>query len=308
MKVLITGGAGYLGTALAQRLSHDERVDELVVYDNLARRNHNLFLVNDMGPRPLRFVRGDVLDSRRVKQALAGVDVVFHLAARVTTPFADADFHGLEQVNHWGTAELGYRLEEAPCARLIYTSSASVYGSSDTEVDHTREPRPKTAYAIAKRNGEKMLDRLGDRLGLYQIRSANVYGYNASMRFDAVVNRFMFDAHYTRHLTVHGSGRQHRAFVHIDNAITALVACGMGDVPPGTYDLVERNLSVLDIAETIHGLYDDLEMLFLQQDLQLRDLRVKRDERLAHLLDGRSFEEQLTEFKERFAFLPGQVL
>ena len=304
MKVFVTGGAGYLGTALVQRLSHDERVDEIVVYDNLASRNHNLFLVRDIGPRPVRFVRGDVLDSRRLKQALDGVDVVFHLAARVTTPFADADFHGLEQVNHWGTAELGYVLEESPCVRVVYTSSASVYGSSDDEVDHTLPPRPKTAYAIGKLNGEKMLTRLGDRLGLYVVRSANVYGYNASMRFDAVVNRFMFDAHYTRHITLHGSGRQHRAFVHIDNATTALVSCGMGEVDPGTYDLVERNLSVLDIAGAVNDLYDDLEMIFLQQDLHLRDLRVKRDPRLAHLLDGRSFEEQLAEFKARFAFLP----
>ena len=100
MKILVTGGAGYIGTALLDALSHDSRdIDELIVYDNLSRKNHNFFLGSAVNPSAtVRFIQGDILDTRRLEQALDGVEVVVHLAARVTTPFSSADPHLFEQV------------------------------------------------------------------------------------------------------------------------------------------------------------------------------------------------------------------
>ncbi|MEC7241905.1 MAG: NAD-dependent epimerase/dehydratase family protein, partial [Myxococcota bacterium] len=104
MRILVTGGAGYVGTALVEALAKREEVEDVVVYDNLSRSNPNLFLSEKLPSDKIHFVRGDILDSRRLKRELQGIDVVYHLAARVSTPFADADFHGLDQVNHWGSA------------------------------------------------------------------------------------------------------------------------------------------------------------------------------------------------------------
>ena len=113
MKVLITGGAGYIGTELCYFLSENESVDKIIVYDNLSRENRNFFIGKDkLSPHKFIFINGDILDSRKLKKALQGVDVVFHLAAKVTTPFSDQNPHLFEQVNHWGTAELTYALEE----------------------------------------------------------------------------------------------------------------------------------------------------------------------------------------------------
>jgi UDP-glucose 4-epimerase len=286
VRVLVTGGAGYVGTELVGELARWPDVSEIVIYDNLSRSNFNLFLAERLpGGKPLRFVQGDVLDTRKLKAVLDGVDAVYHLAARVSTPFADADFHGLDQVNHWGTAELSYLLDEV--------------GVGDA-------PDPHTAYGISKLRGEQMLARLADRCELYTVRCANVYGYSRSMRFDAVINRFLFEAHFNGRITVHGSGHQRRGFVHVRNAARALAKLTLTDVAPGICDLVERNLSVLEITSHLQDLYPDLELLFLQQDIKLRNLVIRPDARLAPLFEVGDFAEQLRDFKASFSFAPAR--
>ena len=107
MNILITGGAGYLGTELVKLLAKAEQVASIVIYDNLDKSSNNLFLGHTLpGKERIKFVHGDLLDSRKLRKTLDGVDVVFHLAAKVTTPFANNDPHFFEQVNNWGTAEL----------------------------------------------------------------------------------------------------------------------------------------------------------------------------------------------------------
>lgn len=306
MKVLVTGGAGYLGTALVATLCRRPEVDLVVVYDNLARRNYNLFIGSRLPDKPIRVVIGDILDTRTLRREVERADIVYHLAALVTTPFADAGFHSLEQVNHWGTAELGYLLEQRPVERLVYVSSCSVYGDRDEPADTSSDTRPATAYAVSKLRGERMLDRLKGRMPVVVVRSANVYGYSVCMRFDAVVNRFMFNAHFTGRIQVHGSGEQARAFVHIDTAATALADLLVAEHEPGTYNLVERNLTIGEVAQIVQQVYPDLEMIFTEQDMRRRNLRVAADPRLYAGAedDLAGFLEQLEVFRESFAFRP----
>jgi len=306
MKILLTGGAGYLGTALVEALAALDSVDQIVIYDNLSRSNPNLFISEPLVSGKIRFVRGDILDTRRLSRELDGVDLIYHLAARVSTPFADADFHGLDQVNHWGCAELSYLLETRPVSRLVYLSSTSVYGASNESVGLEGIPEPKTAYGISKYRGEQMLQRLSAHLPVHTLRCANVYGYNKSMRFDAVINRLMFDAHFSGRLTIHGSGQQTRAFVHIESVVRCLLAVGLEGALPGISNVVERQASVEQIATEISGLYPDLELLYIQQDMRLRNLNVEPDPRLAalDLMDRRGLGEQLRDFRARFAFEP----
>ena len=113
MNILITGGAGYLGTELVHVLAANEDVEQILIYDNLSRGNYNLFLQDRFKHNKVTFVQADILDSRQLRNSLKDVDVVYHLAAKVTTPFANIDAHFYEQVNHWGTAELIYALEDS---------------------------------------------------------------------------------------------------------------------------------------------------------------------------------------------------
>ena len=131
MNILITGGTGYIGTALVNALSQRNDVTKIVVYDNLSRGNFNFFIGRNESKGKIKFIQGDILDSRKIRKELSAIDVVYHLAAKVTTPFANIDSHFFEQINHWGTAELIYALEESDVKQLIFTSSArilQVYG------------------------------------------------------------------------------------------------------------------------------------------------------------------------------------
>ncbi|SDL77556.1 UDP-glucose 4-epimerase [Catalinimonas alkaloidigena] len=306
MHVLITGGAGYVGTELVNRLTQNPDVQEITIYDNLSRKNYNLFMSAQWPDRRIRFVLGDLLDSRKLKEWVKKADVIYHLAAKVTTPFSNDDPHIFEQVNHWGTAELSYLLEELPPRRIIYLSSTSIYGASEALADRNTPPQPRTYYGISKWNGEKMLGRLADQHHLLILRGGNVYGYSRTMRFDAVINKFMFEAQFNRRISINGSGEQKRSFIHIDQLCEALAKLLTTDLASGTYDLTHKNLSVLEILDTLRQIYPDLETLFIQQNMAPRSLSVLPDERLEplQLFPETDLSTELAEFRNKFAFNP----
>jgi len=307
MKIVITGGAGYLGTELTHVLSQDSNVSEIIIYDNLSRKNYNLFLLEKMPGTNIKFVYGDILDSRKLKKVLENANVVVHLAAKVSTPFANEDPHLFEQVNHWGTAELSYALEESNVSHVVYMSSISVYGAREKEVNEASSTNPKTYYGISKLHGEHMISRLNSKMKVHVLRCGNVYGYSKSMRFDAVINKFMFECHFENSINIEGSGKQQRAFIHINKVIDTLSQIiGSGEVGSGTYNLVDKNLSVIELANTMKEIYTGLEMIFVQQDLRLKNIIVEREGALSKVgyIPKTDLLAELEEFKNRFAFHP----
>lgn len=306
MKILITGGAGYIGTELVSVLSQSDDVEEIIIYDNLSRANFNLFLGHTFNNNErITFVKGELLDSRHLKKVLKGVDVVYHLAAKVTTPFANTDPHFYEQVNHWGTAELVYAVEESDVKKFIFTSSTGVYGSSKSSAEEETVPNPKTFYGISKMRGEEHVGRLSDKIDTYIFRCGNVYGYNRSMRFDAVINKFVFEANFYKRISIHGDGRQHRSFIHIEHVAQALSHVLDGPLQTGIYNLVNRDLQVLDIVDTLKQMIPELEFIFVNQHLKLRELRVQPNQVLNKALsmpEPVSLMEELKHFQSRFSF------
>jgi len=306
MRILITGGAGYIGTVLTKHLVKIPQVEKIIIYDNLSRKNSNLFLGDRLpNAEKVQLVVGDILDLRKLRNTLSGIDVVFHLAARVSTPFAnvDGDFH--EQVNHWGTSELVSAVEESKVDKFIFASSTSIYGASEGMIREDQIPDPKTFYGISKFRGEEHVRRLQKKRNAVILRCANVYGFSRSMRFDAVINRFMFDANFTNRIQIHGNGKQHRAFIHVNVLVRALIGCLLNDVPAGVYNVVDKNLQILDIVDMLKEIYPSLEFIFINQHLNLRQMRVDPDSQLRRYVDFEnklSVHQELLDFKKRFAF------
>lgn len=308
MKVLVTGGAGYIGTELVSLLIANPKVEKVVVYDNLSRPNYNLFLgLRLQHHSKITFVKGELLDSRALKKVLKGIDVVYHLAAKVTTPFANADSHGYEQVNHWGTAELVYAVEESEVKRFIYTSSTGVYGSSKIPAHEDTPPDPQTFYAASKLRGEDHVRRLikSGKVETFLMRCGNVYGYSKSMRFDAVINKFVFEANFNKRVTIQGDGKQSRTFIHINMLAKALSNLLWADLPSDVYNVVDRNLKVIDILDVLKELIPELEFIFINQHLRLHELNVKPNPLVTDTLQIRNqgtFKEELSEFLTKFSF------
>ena len=236
MRVLVTGGAGYIGIELVKYLVQKDEVEHVTVYDNMSRGSYSLFVGRRYpGLEKVEFIEADILDTRMMSRSLEGIDVVFHLAAKVTTPFANVDPHFFEQVNHWGTAELVHAVQESEVKHLIYTSSIGIYGSTEEEVDETRVPNPKTFYGISKLRAEEHIKRLKNDCKVHVIRCGNVFGYAPGMRFDAVINKFVFDANFKHKIQIHGDGLQTRSFIHIDKVANGLSNLPFSELPAGTY-------------------------------------------------------------------------
>jgi UDP-glucose 4-epimerase len=313
MNILVTGGSGYIGAELVFNLSKSPDVDKIVVYDNLTRENYNLFISNSnkFSNNKVKFEFGDILDSRKIRKALKDIDIVYHLAARVDTPFSNIDSHAFEQVNNWGTAELVYAIEETKSVKkLIYLSSTSVYGSSKKIVDESNTPNPRTFYSISKMRGEEHVKRLSNKINTNIIRCGNVYGYSPCIRFESVINRFMFDANFNNRISIHGTGKQARSFINVTKLVDALVQLKHKELPSDIYNIMDRNMEILDIVDIMKEIYPELEFLFINQHLELRELRVNPETKFSkyYKLPETDFKEELIKFKDRFAFSSMQTV
>jgi len=305
MTILITGGAGYIGAELAYALAENHGVKKIIVYDNLSRGNYNLFLGKKINNKKIQFIAGDVLDSRKIHQVLKGVDIVYHLAAKVSTPYANIDSHFFEQVNHWGTAELIYAIEQSPVKKLIFMSSAAVYGAGHDMVDESTAPNPNSHYAISKSRAEEHVKRLFNKpIETIILRCGNVYGYSKSMRFDAVINKLMFEANFNGRISINGNGRQFRSFIHIDKVTHILSQLLSNNIPSGIYNLSDKNLEIMQLVDTLKEVYPNLEFLFINQHLQMNEIRVNPASKLySHIpLPSSQLLDELKAFKENFSF------
>lgn len=304
MRVLITGGAGYIGHSLIRRLLNSgENVHSISIYDNLSRKNYSVFTGARFDQKPVKFYHEDILDSRKLRSVVAEHDCIIHLAAKVTTPYADSEAHSYDQVNHWGTAQLAFAVEEHPVKHLIYLSSMSVYGNHEKPVNEEARLLAHSYYGISKMQGEQQIQRLKDKMPVTILRSGNVYGFNPSFRIDAVINRFLFEANYTGKIRVNGSGEQYRAFIHVDklaHIIHEVLVRGI----TGTYNVVEHNLTIAYIVDEIKKLYSQLDVILSNHNMPMHSIRAALPCKLESVFPfpKENFEEELRLFKENFSF------
>jgi UDP-glucose 4-epimerase len=305
MKILVTGGAGYMGYSVVKQLLCDlDDVHSITIYDNLSRKNYSFFTEARFDRKPIRFIRGDMLDGRSLRKALDGVDCVIHLAGIVTTPFADHEPHVFDQVNNWGTAQLVSAIEDSDVNKIVHMSSIAVYGATTGTLNEDTEPDPRCFYGTSKLDGERHVAILEPKLDLYTIRSGNVYGYNPSYRTDAVINRFMFNANFSRRIRISGTGEQTRSFIHVDKIARVVVGAVDGRFKPGLYNAVEYNLSINEVAAKVKSLFPDLDVIHTNFNQQLRSIAVETPVRLTEQFSfgDETIEQELSEFKERFSF------
>jgi UDP-glucose 4-epimerase len=267
--ILVTGGAGYIGSRVVRDLASDDRFSDYTIrlYDSLQR--HHMYGLLDLPEEGgFEFVEGDILDRSNLKRAMQDVDMVLHLAAVVRTPLSFDHPSWTNQVNHWGTASVVECALEIGVERLVYSSSASVYGPGGPfrEDDSCNPVGP---YAESKLQGEHEVKEAAERnLDVQVVRLGTVFGNAPAMRFDAVTNRFVYLVSNGRPLVIHGDGDQVRPLIHVRDASAVLRLCLSGEGPDSiVLNAVSTNPSINNIADAVDAVMPDVEKRYTEQDV-----------------------------------------
>jgi UDP-glucose 4-epimerase len=218
---LVTGGAGFLGSSLANRLVRDGH--QVRVIDDLSAGNSARL------DRRVLFTRGDVTDRPKLWTLLQGVDCVYHLAARVLVSESILYPRAYNEVNVGGTVSVMEAMRDAGVRRVVFTSSGAVYGEQaeqPVQEDHT--PNPQSPYAVSKLAAEYYVRTIGALWGIETVilRIFNAYGpgQNLPASHPPVVPRFLHQALRGGSLVIFGSGGQTRDFVYVDDVVEALAS------------------------------------------------------------------------------------
>jgi len=248
MKALVTGGAGFIGSHLAQALCRQGA--RVVVMDNLSLGNpRNLDW--KAAPGSLEFIQGDVLDERLAREAVSGCDWVFHEAALPSVPRSVAEPLLTNTQNVDATLRLLILARDAGVKRFMFASSSSIYG--DAEVPAKSEslpPNPLSPYALQKYAGEKYCQLFHRLYGLETValRYFNVFGPRQSFNspYSGVIAKFCTAMIEGGTPVIFGDGRQARDFTYIENVVQAnlLAAAAPGDKAAGRVFNVGAGLSV----------------------------------------------------------------
>ncbi len=304
MKILITGGCGYLGGYFIKYLSQKyPEVEEIRVYDNLSRGDMAFLFGQQLGKARITLSQHDILDRRNLLKALEGIDVVIHMAAKIIKPYSDIELHQFDQINNWGSSNVADAIQDSDVKTAIYISSMTVYGSHDQMVTEQSNPDPQTSYGQSKLHGEKHFQRI-DGKDVYVLRCANAYGYSPTMRIDSVFNRFMFEAHHKGKIKRIGDGEQSRAFISLESFSSQLAFVLFGDVHPGVYNLADTNFKINEIIDMYYELYPNLEVVTLQQNSTLQSVNVHVPTKLSQMMNVSQpdVRKVLQEFKGTFSF------
>ena len=221
MRFLVTGGAGFIGSALANRLvalGHEVRV-----IDNLTSGDPDR-----LDPRVL-FTRGDVADIPKLWTLLQDVSCVYHLAARVSVPESIKYPRDYNHVNVGGTVSVMEAMRDAGVQRVVLASSGAVYGSqSEQPLHEDLIPNPDSPYAVSKLAAETYVRTIGALWGIETValRIFNAYGPGQQLPAShaPVIPRFIRAAQTGASLVVFNDGKQTRDFVYIEDVVDALVA------------------------------------------------------------------------------------
>lgn len=220
--VLVTGGAGYIGSHLVKLLL--DKGFRVRVLDNLTYGDDGL--KSNMGNSGLEFIQGDISSIRDVVSAVKGVGTVYALAALVGDPACGLDAEETLNLNYESTKLLVEACNFYEVDRLVFASSCSVYGASDSDwLTEQSALNPVSLYARTRILSEEvLLERCGDVVPVI-LRLATVFGYSPRMRFDLVVNALTARALCDGSIEIFGGG-QWRPFVHCQDAAAAFALAG----------------------------------------------------------------------------------
>lgn len=270
----MTGGAGYVGSALLPRLLHAGwrvRVLDILLWGEESIRpwlSH---------PR-LELVKADFRDVEPVVRALRGVDAVVHLGGVVGDQSCDLDEQRTLEINVTATRLLAEAARGLDVPRFVFASTGAVYGACDHLMDEESPLNPVSLYARSKIAGERiLLEMASDVFAPTVMRFGTIFGFSGRARFDLVINLLTAKALLDQKITVYG-GDQWRSFVHVDDAARAVHAALEAPLEQVSGQVFntgnnEQTYTIREVGEIIHSFVPDAELI-LSESVDRSDYRI----------------------------------
>ena len=269
MRVLITGGGGYKGTILVNRLLNSKRIKQIVVIDTF-------WFGNYLGKnKKLKIIKKNILDIS-IKD-IKGVNTIIHLAAIANDPASDLNVKLTWEYSCLGTMKLCELAKKIKIKKFIFASSGSVYGiKKERQVTENLDLKPISDYNKTKMITEKMLLSYGKFFKIYIIRPGTVYGYSPRMRLDLTLNILTFSALKKGIIKVFG-GKQIRPMIHIDDITGIYLYILFNKVKSGIYNASNTNISIYKLAMLIKKVIGKNIEIKIQRSNDPRSYRLNSD-------------------------------
>lgn len=254
MKVLVTGGSGFIGSNLVDKLI--EKNYEVIVIDNEYSDAHDQFYWNDKAEN----YKYDIRDYENTRSLYDGVDYVFHIAAEARIQPSIENPINAVSINSVGTCTVLQCAREAGVKKVMYSSTSAAYGMNQPPNVETQSDDCLNPYSVSKVNGEKLCKMYTDLFGLKTVifRYFNVYGERQPIRgqYAPVIGIFLRQHALGEPLTIVGDGNQRRDFVYVGDVVNANILASIVDIDEELYGTVfnvgnGKNYSVNEIAKVI---------------------------------------------------------
>jgi nucleoside-diphosphate-sugar epimerase len=261
MKALVTGGAGFIGSHIVEELL--ARKHEVRVLDDLSTGS-----MENLPKRGVDFMKGSITDRAALEKSMKGVEVVFHEAAQVSVARSMEHPKETWETNIRGTKLLLNAAVEAGAKRVVFASSAAVYGNAIPPLREGKEPKPISPYGDSKRMGELLMEEYAkkERISTVSLRYANVYGprQDPGSSYSGVISKFIDRMSKGERPVIFGNGMQTRDFIFVKDVARANMLAMEARKVKGVYNIATGSgITINELVKTLNSvLSTQLEPMF----------------------------------------------
>lgn len=252
-KIIVTGGAGFIGSNLAKALL--EKNNKVIIVDDFSQgRMENLTALKSH--KNLKIVRADILDTEEMIEITKQSDIIFHLAVQCLRVSLQNPLY-VDKVNSSGTLSVLWAVHKNRVKKFVYCSSSEVYGTAkQIPMSENHELKPTTVYGASKQSGEIYTKCFSENYGLKSVivRPFNAYGYNEHFQgvYGEVIPRFMIQAKNNLPITIFGDGKQTRDFTFVTDTVRGIIKAADDNLPNYVVNIAYgKEVIINDVARIV---------------------------------------------------------
>ena len=267
MVILVTGGTGYIGSLLIRELPYvgNFKGETIRIFDNMA--SNKYYSLFNLPSAKYELILGDLKNEKDVKKAFKDVRIVFDLAGFTSVPLSYKMKKETFETNVKGVEKILNIAISSDIEKIVYSSSAAVYGNVKGIVDENHKCNPQSPYARSKLLAEELYLKAykNSELPVNILRFGTVFGFAPGIRFDTVINRFVFLASIGYPLTIwKGAEEGMRPYLHVKDAINALIKTSLSKIKGEVFNVTSVNAKLKEVIKVMQDVIPDIKVTYVE--------------------------------------------